>query len=355
MPTGHMTAFFQFDVADGIDLPRVRELVEATVATRLSTKAPTPTYLQYQQPPLTFDGSVIGPSGVDGCRARAKAFDYGLISVALTQQLPDSWERILPAGLEWQEDPRLADAADRLCRQILERISPAVDRPRTTFLSEDYFVFTVLNEPTGATSDELLAAHGTHIAQLLRGERERLSAQEREEILRHRISYYDTDLVVPTWSSAFVYDTDTGATGVLEILEFTNSQLLEFRYYDQLLDAELSKIYSGLQRGWKWPGVGRRYTRAARQVHTLFIDVNELTDRAENALKIAGDVYAARVFGATAARIGLDQWKANVREKLRTVDDIYRFAVERSAIARGEFLELTIVILILLEMILLVN
>jgi uncharacterized Rmd1/YagE family protein len=90
-------------------------------------------------------------------------------------------------------------------------------------------------------------------------------------------------------------------------------------------------------------------------VHTLFIDVNELTDRAENALKIAGDVYVARVFGMAAARLGLDQWKSNVREKLKTVDDIYRFAVERSAIARGEFLELTVVILIVLEIVLLMH
>ena len=55
---------------------------------------------------------------------------------------------------------------------------------------------------------------------------------------------------------------------------------------------------------------------------SLFIDVNELTDKAENALKFAGDVYFARVFALTAARLGLDEWKQNVREKLQTLDDI---------------------------------
>ena len=45
------------------------------------------------------------------------------------------------------------------------------------------------------------------------------------------------DLVIPTWSAAFVYDNERGAQAVLEILEFANSQLLEFRYYDGLLDA----------------------------------------------------------------------------------------------------------------------
>ena len=143
---------------------------------------------------------------------------------------------------------------------------------------------------------------------------------------------------------------------MLEILEFVNSQLLEFRYYDQLLDAELTRTYATLQGGrWRPTGLSRRFTRAARQVHSLFIDVNELTDRAENALKMAGDVYAARVFNMTAARLGLEQWKRNVRDKLSTVDAIYRFAVEQTSIARGEFLELTVVVLIFLEIVLLVH
>ena len=69
--------------------------------------------------------------------------------------------------------------------------------------------------------------------------------------------------------------------------------------------------------------------------------------------KIAGDVYAARLFNLTAARLGLDRRKANVSEKLKTLDDIYRFAVENTGMARGEFLELTVVLLILFEIVLL--
>lgn len=356
VPHGHVTAFFLFDVGDAVDLTRVAAQIDASVATPLATKPATPTYLQYQQPPLTFDSGLFGLPEVEGCRARVKAFDYGVLSIALMRPLPESWEGMLAAGLEWQDNPRLAQAAERLCRDVLTHIGAAVSRPRQTFLDEDYVVFTLLTDAESEPADRLLASHGAQIAQLLRAERETLSAQERDEVLRHRISYYQTDVVIATWSSAFVYDTPAGAAGVLEILEFANSQLLEFRYYDQLLDAELARTYAGLQRGgWHQTWIGRRYTRAARQVHSLFIDVNELTDRAENALKIAGDVYAARVFGMSAARLGLDQWKANVREKLKTVDDIYRFAVERTAIARGEFLELMVVILILLELLLLAH
>ena len=112
----------------------------------------------------------------------------------------------------------------------------------------------------------------------------------------------------------------------------------------QLLDDELAAIYAQLQRPrWYDQWIGSRYTRAARQVHSLFIDVNELTDRTENALKFIGDIYAARLFALVADRLGLDTLESQHRSKLKTLDDIYRFAVEQSSMSRGQFLELTVV------------
>ena len=138
----------------------------------------------------------------------------------------------------------------------------------------------------------------------------------------------------------------------LELFEFANSQLLEFRYYDALLDTELARIYADLQTPRWYDIFGRRRVRAANQLHSLFIDVNELTDKMENALKLVGDVYAARLYGLTAARLGLERWKANVEEKLRTLNDIYRFAVEQLQVARGHLLELTIIAILVFELVL---
>jgi hypothetical protein len=354
MPRGHVTALFLFDVADAIDLDVLRRQVAATAIAPLSTKPPAPAYLQYAQPPIVIDGAAIGVPDAHGFRVRFKTFDYGVISVALTRALPASWPDLLESGIGWHDSATLGTDAEALCRQLLERVSTAVSRGRAGFLNEDYLVFTIHPDEECPDSTTLVARHGQTIAQLLRGERATLSEQEREAVLSHRISYYTTDVVIPTWSSALVYDTEEGAHGALEILEFANSQLLEFRYYDQLLDAELARIYASLQQtGGVRTLFGRRYTRAARQVHAFFIDVNELADKTENALKIAGDVYAARLFGLAAARLGLDRWKGNVNDKLKTLDDIYRFAVEYTGMARGEFLELTVVVLILLEILLL--
>ena len=234
---------------------------------------------------------------------------------------------------------------------MVERIQAAITRPRQDYLTEDYLVFAITKIDGQPTAEQLMASHGHIIAQLLRGERERLSTQEQAEVMRHSISYLASDVVVPTWNSAFVYDSEAGVHGALEILEFANSQLLEFRYYDELLDKELAGIYAQLEGPVRLQSVfGRRYTRATRHLHALFIDVNELTDRTENALKIAGDVYAARLLALAGLRLGLDHWKTTVREKLKTLDDIYRFAVEQTGITRGEFLELTIVLILVLEL-----
>jgi hypothetical protein len=223
--------------------------------------------------------------------------------------------------------------------------------PRAVLLAEDYLAFVVnaLDRPLDA--EALLEAHGADIAQMLRGERQPLSRQEREEVLRHRISYLADDLVVPAWNAAFVYDTEAGAAAALEILEFANSQLLEFRYHDERLDTELTQIYAALQQPRRFDRViGRRFTVAARRLQSLFIDVNELTDRMENAVKFVADVYSARLFGLVAARLGLAGWKKNVEEKLETLDDIYRFAVEQTGMSQANILELVIVFILVLEL-----
>ena len=124
--------------------------------------------------------------------------------------------------------------------------------PRQTPLTEDYLVFAVNELSRPHTADELVEHHGDVIASVLRGERAPLSRQERDEILRHRISYLANDLVIPTWNAAFVYDTPAGTLAAVEIVEFANSQLLQFRYYDELLDNALASIYAKMQKEAHW-------------------------------------------------------------------------------------------------------
>jgi hypothetical protein len=349
-----IVAFYLFEVAESADLHGVPGLVGgASVPARLAPKPPTPAYVQYENPPVSFDGEAIGLPQVDGFRTRVRLYDYGVLSIAFTRSFSGTWSELTELSHALIENPELERRAEQLARTVVDRLRAALTSPRDRFLSEDYIVFAVHELETPLQAEALLATHGAEIAGLLRGERQVLSPQERTAILAHHISYLADDLVVPTWNAAFVYDTPAGAQAALEIMEFANSQLLEFRHYDQLLDGELERIYRRLKRPRRrdqW--LGWRYTRAARQVHALFIDVNELTDRTENALKFIGDIYAVRLFRLVADRLGLETWKADVEAKLTTVDDIYRFAVEQHGMARGNFLELTIILILLLELVL---
>ena len=117
--------------------------------------------------------------------------------------------------------------AEAMCQTIVERTRTALTGLRATYVEEDYLVYVVHELDGTDTAEQLLAERGDQIAVMLRGERQKLSDQEKATILRHRISYLVDDLVIPTWNAAFVYDTPAGAQAALEIVEFANSQLLD--------------------------------------------------------------------------------------------------------------------------------
>ena len=48
--------------------------------------------------------------------------------------------------------------------------------------------------------------------------------------------------MVLTWDRAFIYE-PRQESDVADVLEVANAQLVEMRYYDELLDAELPRMY----------------------------------------------------------------------------------------------------------------
>ena len=351
---GSITAFFLFDVAEAIDPSLLQKNIGAGVAeARFVPKSGAPSYFQYAVPPLVVDGATLGVPSVDGFNARFKFFDSGVVSLALTRPFTGDWPELVTLAQRYIENEALEREAETSVRAAVRRIAGSFTAFRSSdWLSEDYLVLSVTALEARLTAEQLLNQRSAEIALLVRGEQHALSPQEQDDILRNRLSYLADDLVVPTWNAAFVYDSDAGAQAALEIFEFANSQLLEFRYYDELLERELKRIYAQLQQRQRYAIAGRGYIKATHQLHALFIDVNEITDRTQNALKMIGDIYAARLFQLVAARLGLGMWKASVEDKLKTLDDIYRFAVEQVAIARGQLLELTIVLILVFELVL---
>src|SRR5581483_3861754 len=141
---GQIVAFYLFDVAETIDLPAVPALVGgATVPARLAPKPPTPAYVQYDKPPVSFDANVVDIRGLDGFQVRGRAYDYGVISLALTRSLSCDWPDLIAAGQSLIENDELEQHAEAVCRRIVARMAPALSGLRDNFLSEDYFVYVV--------------------------------------------------------------------------------------------------------------------------------------------------------------------------------------------------------------------
>jgi len=168
--------------------------------------------------------------------------------------------------------------AQAWAEQIVERLRPCLVRSHPPTLSEDYIVYaiTALDQPM--TAETMLRSRRDHRGAVARRTAAAERAGARGGAASSHLDLVD-DLVVPTWNAAFVYDTDAGLQAALEIFEFANSQLLEFRYYDDLLESELARIYDTLQEPRWYDALGPRYVRAARRLHALFVDVNELTDK----------------------------------------------------------------------------
>src|SRR5579859_5774209 len=200
-------------------------------------------------------------------------------------------------------------------------------RPYARWLSEDYFIFHVNDEVGSPIATDLIRDHGLEIAQVVRGDRMALSAGECNEVLHSQISYYANDLTVIGWNAAFVYDSTAGAETAIQLLEYANSQLLEFRHYDELLTGILANVYDMLAqksgRFARW-----RMSRRAANLHRVLLDIGELTEHADNAIKFLSDMFAARLYRLAAAKVGVPDYKDLVAEKLKTAEELYQYMVE---------------------------
>jgi hypothetical protein len=348
---GSVLVLIQFDVCEEIRLDVLRKIFGARTA-EASFKHQAPGYVRYQRPPVeeTLDPLILD-SG-ERLEGEIKYYDYGVVSLVFELPFSGTWDTLVQLSCRWTSDTNFESLATRVVKQKLERAAPALVKPYSgEWLQEDYFIFHVREIAGAPSANDLLAANGDQISQVVRGETATLSDGERQEILQSRISYYPNDLAVIGWNAAFIYDDPAGAETAIQLLQYANSQLLEFRHYDDLLTKELEKVYDFLEvggTGWwsRW-----RTAKAASKLHTVLLDVNELTERADNAIKFLSDMFSARLYKLCAAKVGVPDYKDLVKEKLQTAEDLYRFMVEQFNQSRAFVLELMVVVILIIELV----
>jgi hypothetical protein len=361
---GSVLVLLQFNVCDSIRLDQLRELIGASIVEQHALNRPAPGYVRYQRPPVLEQIETLTLESGEQLHGEIKYYDYGVISVVFELGFAGGWEKLTSLASRWVWDVDFAAQAREIVHRRLEHAGPALVKPYEGWLSEDYLIFHIreivdpqIVNPKAEPKDgcsisvaDLIHTHGARIAQVVRGDTGRLAESECNEVLQSRISYYANDLAVIGWNAAFIYDSTSGAEMAIHLLEYANSQLLEFRYYDELLTRELDRVYTLLDEGTgffaRW-----RLARSATRLNTVVLDVAELTEHVDNAIKFLSDMFSARLYKMAAFKVGVPDYKDLVTRKLRNAEELYRFMVDQFNQSRGFLLEVTVVIILVIELV----
>ena len=358
--TGHILALRLFDVAYAIDLVRAEALWTQHAAGRASRArlaVTPPKAMAFGVPPLTImlDPVILHIDGVaTQALMTARLYDFGAVTMAI---------RVAAGGLSWRGYTDRLNAVEHTLTQgddtelwlpallaVRNIVAAAWVRPTESSVTEDYLIGVVNEFDTPLTAVDLLAR--VDLLPLLSGEHRPLSAAARNDLLRRQFSYYEDDLVVLTWDRAFIYE-PCGDSDVADVLEVANVQLLEMRYYDELLDDELPRMNDLVEtaRGGMNVLASRRYAGLARKLYTLVADVTELTEKVDNALQVTEDVYLARVYAAALDLFRVGLVNAAVNRKLAIIRDTYTALYDEASGARTELMEAAILLLIFVELV----
>ncbi len=356
---GEILAYRVFDVGAEIDLDAAERACAPLAPRRGAISVDPPELFALAHAPLLVDigarkVELVTAGGLVDVRLSARLFDYGALSVQFVIPIAAgrALEELLPVCDEIYEAPALERLARAESEKLVKSLGAAVKGLHDWRGAETYTVVFLTELAGGASTKELLAWEP--LAKLLIGEpRDKpLSQGETRDVLRAAHSYFEDDLVVIDWNSAIVLE-PSGSRAIPEVLEFATSQLLELRYYDDVFDKELARIYDDLEEARRGPLAYFRnpYARLGRAILRRLVELTEFTERVDNALKIIGDFYVARVYQSAVRRFRIGAWQASINEKQQLLGQAYGFIRGEIEARRSITLEVIVILLILAELV----
>ncbi|MEM2974565.1 MAG: hypothetical protein QW112_03005 [Candidatus Micrarchaeia archaeon] len=350
---GSIYIYYIFDVASEIHLEKLEKIMgRKPVESQIECAKVTPKYVKYARAPylLKFGKKALEVEGKKyEFEVSAKLFEFGVISIRMTLPYSGDLENLEELSKDFSGNLMLEKEATKYVDRIKKEISDAIFKPMDKYFIEDYMIFQVKDFDKPVTAKELLKDKKNTLARILRSEgKVDLSPEETERSLNSNLSYFPDDLVIVDWNAAFVYDPRV-SWDTLDVLEYANMELLELMAYDSILDKEMDATYdaSTAKRGPLL--ILSPFSSAIHRLEETKLDVIQITEKVENALKLVGDQYLAKVYSAAADAFFLNEWKTSVRRKLEILDSIYSTLYNKVQTERMVVLETLIVILIVFE------
>lgn len=350
---GELHIFVAFDWGDEVDLIAAAKIAPAR-SSFFPKRPQTPSSISYRPSPLLFARPSmqieLPEIGSVAAETEVTVFDFAAISVALSIPFEVSPEGLSRLAEGLAHPQQIILAAKSAAEPLFEQLKPAIKSPRWSEISEEYFVFQLPPGQGLPNADALLASEAEWLASILQIDRTPFSREQVDEALRLRMTYGREDLVIFDWAAAILIDADGDDT--LEIIEFANLQLLEFRQLDRRLDDELAaayRLFHPLARSWL--PVWRMHDQPLRVLGDLRIETHSILERTTSSLKLFSDQYLARTYRLISTRFHIDEWAHSISSSLEVVEGAYQVLADQSAMYRTELLEIIVIVLIAIEIV----
>jgi hypothetical protein len=350
-PSARCWVFNAFDVGRAISLSACRAAL-STEEVAAGRRPEWPHLFGLDERPLVWSAEpeTVTLAGVElTLQPRTIIYDFGSVSVALGCRLPglvSEWQHVAEA---LRSPVQLRAVARRVLSRMLELVGDAIDGPRKPDELEQYTVFQLDRVESASAANWVRDNAGT-IAQVLRGDTVTLSDEEVADALARRISYSANDVVVIDGSAAFIVDDKFEDT--LAVIDFANCERLSMRALDEDLDHAISEASRLVRsRAWRIKRVIAPWGRDVRRLTQLTFDAAAEFEATENAIKLTGDHYLARVYRLAIERLDLRVFREGIARKLSSLWSIQSVFLDQTSSRRSELLEWIIIGLIALEIV----
>ncbi len=343
-----------YDVAYSIDLEKARVML-ATPSARVRPVVTRGASIDIAQLPLEISMGAVEVAlggGAHNAVLYARIYDLGIVAFRLVLIFRDemSWETAITIISETQPYPLVVSEAFEHGLELLRKtLASAMVRPNEIVRTEDYSIFVIERMGAGVMASQL--ARNSWALRAALGERKALAPSMWS--LATTLSYYEDDLILLTWASALMIESDASARDdATLLLEFANAQLLSFRTYDATVERELARITPRMGRlnRVRWPLLHSSRIFLS-EVHTLIADITEHSSRVENALKVTEDVYWNRLYTAALIALRVESWRTGIAETLDVLRQMAGLMNDEEQATRSTLLEILVIVLIAVELV----
>lgn len=370
---GKILVYRVFDIAHEVNLKQAETLITTSWSNkgkRLEFSRDRNKTLVMRDPPLCFD---LGEENFefDSIKYKAsisiKLWNYGALSVCFSIDIPNDfiWKNLVKLGCILTDSSDILNSATNVKNFICNKVESALIKPVQQNIVEDYTTYLIehLEEVEKIKENEfkfteikdpLDVIKKVAIPELIIGEDSlTLAETTRKSISKDAFQYSKHDLVIVDWNSSLILDFTKKEvySDYVEILDFALSNLLELRVYDSLLDEKLFDLYDSIEKKTNRGVFSNKFSKLSEEANQMYLEFSEFFDHIDNSIKTVGDSPLAAFFRKTVTEFRFLDWQTSVKEKMQSLAQVTQILQNEVNSKKSHMMELTIIVLIMVEVI----